>query len=131
MANALNATVTGRDDWSTATFRIRTTGGLQTVTGSVRLWFGVHRDQTTRRWVLTHLPTGVMIGDAATEGQPIRAVATIRSLIDWNFADLDGLALQDPTMVHAALWSHGISAPSDPKRVWRGGDQGLQAEQAA
>ncbi|SMF47494.1 hypothetical protein SAMN02982917_2323 [Azospirillum oryzae] len=131
MANALNATVIGRDDWSTATFGIRTSQGLQNVTGSVRLWFGVHRDKATRRWVLTHLPTGAMIGDADTEGQPIRAVATIRSLIDWSFTDRDGLARQDQTMVHAALRSHGISAPDDPKRLWRGGDQGLQAERAA
>jgi hypothetical protein len=117
MANALNATVIGRDDWSTATFRILTVEGVAGVTGSVRLWFGIHL-RGDGWWRLSHLPTGLGIGEAQSEGNLIRAVADIKDLIDWDFNDPMGIALQNAgRALRAALLRHGAQLRPEQARL--------------
>ncbi|MCM8736635.1 hypothetical protein M5E06_21135 [Azospirillum sp. A1-3] len=117
MANALNATVTGRDDWSTATFRIFTVEGEAKVIGSVRLWFGIHL-RADGWWRLTHLPTGQGVGEALNEGNLIRAVADIKDLIDWDFTDPLGIAKQNGgPVIRAALLRHGSRLRPEQDRI--------------
>lgn len=105
----LNPTVTGRDDWTTATFDTATPDGkTYSVTGMVRLWFGIHRRQDGW-WRLTHLPTGFALGEAKTEGQIVRAVAEIKGAIGWDFSDPAEFGPDAPHVLRPILQRHGAA----------------------
>ena len=117
MAIILNPSLTGREDWSTATFRILTVEGVAEVTGSVRLWFGIHH-RADGWWRLSPLPTGLGIGEALSEGNLIRAVADIKELIDWDFTDPMGIAKQrGGAAIRTALMRHGSRLRPEQDRL--------------
>lgn len=117
MGAPLNTDVTGRDDWEATSYSIATITGPQRVNGAVRQHFGVHRAGPTL-WVLTHLPTGAMLGCGETQSAAIRVVSLIEGLIDWGFSDVSGLAQQDHRPVHAALLDSGLTIPNDGRPTW-------------
>lgn len=118
MTAPLNVEVTGREDWTTETFSIRTNAGTKEVVGSVRGWFGVHR-RHRNSFVLTHLPTGAMLGVAPTEGLVIRAAGSIKGLGDWS-ADVATIQ-RSAEVIRAILLSHGVTQPADAP-LWKGED---------
>lgn len=128
MGKGINTGVIGCEDWRTGSFRVRTDQGLRQRTGSVRLWFGVNWNKATDRYVLTHLPTGVMIGEAATEEHVFRAVAAVRNMLDWGFTTRDGLSNQDCASVRAMLRLHGVSMPQERHQVWQPSQTGHRGE---
>lgn len=117
MPTPLNTDVTGRDDWEVASYSIATITGPQRVGGMVRQHFGIHRADPTC-WVLTHLPTGAMLGRSETQSAAVRVVSLIEGLIDWGFSDISGLARQDHRPVHAALLDSGLTIPNDGRPTW-------------
>ncbi len=117
MSTPLNTDVTGCDDWEAASYCIATINGPHRVGGIVRQHFGVHCSGPDR-WVLTHLPTGAMLGCGETRSAAIRVVSLIEGLIDWGFSDVSGLARQDHRPVHVALLDGGLTIPNDGRPTW-------------
>lgn len=108
MANALNATVIGRDELVVLPYEITTAEGSRRVRGWVWQSYGIRRDRVKHRIVIDHLPTGALIGVAPDVESALRAVADLDPLLDSD-ATAGGHALT-PT-IQAVLLRHRIALP--------------------
>lgn len=83
--DGLNSDLCGRTRWTAAQYEIATDGGVATVTGWVRGWFGVADDNS--RWRITHLPTGYIIVDAVRDPALLQLIDDLAALDGWGTAD--------------------------------------------
>lgn len=108
MANALNATVTGRDELTVLPYRIATTEGPRRVKGWVWQSCGIRRERSPRRIVIDHLPTGSLIGVAPDVESALRAVAALDPLLD---SDVTAGGHKLTPSIQAVMLRHRIAIP--------------------